>query len=142
MCLGVAELVDAVALGAIHYGFKSRCPLLVFVMMLSLLKILNMFFFRPLLTSNFLQFVRRDLQFSDLNKSRFPPKQLVFSFSEAEPGLSSVPISVLFTEVPASNLFYSSKFLPRIVLFSSPRCYFLIFLFRLGGGRVVEGDGL
>lgn len=24
---GVAELVDAVALGAVNYGFKSRCPL-------------------------------------------------------------------------------------------------------------------
>ena len=28
LSLGVAELVDAIALGAVNYGFKSRCPLI------------------------------------------------------------------------------------------------------------------
>jgi hypothetical protein len=75
----VAELVDAVALGAVHYGFKSRRPLVAIR-----LAIVSMFFFKFLLVRSVLTLLFYNFFFSD----QFRPQRPLPARRSPAPGVA------------------------------------------------------
>lgn len=133
--LGVAELVDAIALGAVHYGFESRRPL---IFAGANCKLLCFFLSRGLWP--FLPPLDFEVCIGVITHVLLQP---FWFFQWVSPLRVSDLLHIFFLALPLSFLIFIVVDLTLLVLkFFLTFFSIQVFVRYVGGGRVVEGDGL